>query len=90
MRASTATSFAANSDFQYGDYQGLAVVEGTAYPAWADFRGAGAALGESEVYVGRLRFSEPAGSFSVASRSSGEVFSPTEGGCGKRSRPISS
>jgi hypothetical protein len=70
LRVSSATSFATSSDFQYGDYQGLSVVDGAAYPAWADFRGGGGAIGESEVYVGRVRLSEGATGFSIQRQSS--------------------
>ena len=49
LRLSSASSLAGNS-FQYGDYQGLAVVGGVVYVAWADFRSSSSA---SQIYVSR-------------------------------------
>ena len=56
VRASSETSYAAG-EFQYGDYQGLSVLNGHVYPAWADFRTELSTRNtEADVNVGRLVF----------------------------------
>jgi hypothetical protein len=60
IRASSASSDASRSSFQFGDYQGLAVAWGRVYPAWSDYRSDAAGLRDGEIYVGRLLFSNRA------------------------------
>lgn len=57
VRLSSASSFAASADFQYGDYQGVDAVSGNAFAAWADYR----AGKPSEIYVGRASFANGSG-----------------------------
>ncbi len=52
LRLSGASSDASGSSFQYGDYQGLAVLDGQVFAAWSDYRDPA----DAEIYVGRARF----------------------------------
>jgi hypothetical protein len=55
LRLSSASSDASGSAFQYGDYQGLAVLDGQVFAAWSDYRDPK----DGEIYVGTARDAPP-------------------------------
>lgn len=77
VRVTGASSFADRNDFQYGDYQGLAVNDGAVFPAWADFRGTDPdGTLHAEAYVGRIHYGTTSGAWS-ASRRTADSFQLT-------------